>query len=274
MFSRKVSAWHIIYLILFTVIINVFLLAICPGRVSDAAMDNISFASAIVSIVLALVSIVYSLQSGFATSNQFEGIKNIEGNIQDELRKFQALRDTISQAVEPIKDTVGELQQTTQDIQKTTGDIQKAQDNMIRNLDDLNNPITLKVLDLKDSSKKRDITLTHTMVVTLYAAFMSKEKNMDIPFHVFASFIGAKSHYAEGMLETLSALDDGIKLEQGSSPTRKKVTNFNEETFGTKTELRDKAVANPNKRIGADFKSAIDEYYSDFKNQQAKDSVG
>lgn len=273
MFSRKVSAWHIIYLILFTVIINVFLLAICPGKVSDAAMDNISFASAIVSIVLALVSIVYSLQSGFATSNQFEGIKNIEGNIQDELRKFQALRDTISQAVEPIKDTVGELQQTTQDIQKTTGDIQKAQDNMIRNLDDLNNPITLKVSSLKDSSKKRDIILTHTMVVTLYAAYMSKDRNMDIPFHVFASFIGAKSHYAEGMLETLSALDDGIKLEQGSSPTRKKVTNFNEETFGTKTELRDKAVANPNKRIGKDFISAIDEYYSDIKNQQAKDSV-
>ena len=145
---------------------------------------------------------------------------------------------------------------------------------MKRNLDDLNNPITLDVLDLKDSSKKRVITLTHTMVVTLYAAFMSKEKNMDIPFHVFANFIGAKSHYAEGMLETLSALDDGIKLEQGSSPTRKKVTNFNEETFGTKTDLRDKAIANPNKRIGEDFISAIDEYYSDIKNQQAKDSVG
>lgn len=274
MFSKKVSVWHIIYLVLFTVIINVFLLSICPGRVSDAAMDNISFASAIVSIVLALVSIVYSLQSGFSTSNQFEGIKNIEGNIQNELRKFQDLRDTISQAVKPINETVGKIQQTTEDIQKTTGDIQKAQDNMKRNLDDLNNPITLKVSDAKDSSKKRNITLTHTMVVTLYAAGMSKEKEMDIPFHVFANFIGAKSHYAEGMLEALSALDDGIKVEQGSSSTRKKVTSFNEETFGTVSELRAKAIANKNKRIGVDFISAIDDYYSDIKNQQAKDSVG
>lgn len=274
MFSRKISVWHIIYLVLLTVIINVFLLAICPGRVSDAAMDNISFASAIVSIVLAVVSIVYSLQSGFTSSNQFEGIKNIEGNIQNELRKFQDLRDTISQAVEPIRVVVGEIQQTTVDIQKTTGDIQKAQDNMKRNLDDLNNPITLNVADSKDSSKKRDITLTHTMVVALYAAAMSKEKNMDIPFHVFANFIGAKSHYAEGMLDTLSALDDGIKLEHGSSSTRKKVTSFNEETFGTKVELRTKAIANPNKRIGEEFISAIDEYFSDVKNQQAKDSIG
>jgi len=274
MFSKKVSVWHIVYLVLLTIIINVFLLAICPGRVSDAAMDNISFASAIVSIVLALVSIVYSLQSGFSSSNQFEGIKNIEGNIQDELRQFQSLRDTISQAVEPIKIVVGEIQQTTVDIQKTTGDIQKAQDNMKRNLDDLNKPITLNVLDSKDSSKERNITLTHTMVVALYAAAMSKEKNMDIPFHIFANFIGSKSHYAEGVLEALSALDDGIKLEQDSSPTRKKVTKFNEKTFGTKVELRAKAVVNPNKRIGEEFISAIDGYFSDVKNQQAKDSIG
>ncbi len=274
MFSKKVSIWHIIYLIVLTVIVNVFLLAICPGRVSDAAMDNISFASAIVSIVLAVVSIVYSLQSGYSSTNQFEGIKNIEGNIQEELRKFQDLRDTISQAVKPIKDIVGEIQKTTVDIQKTTGDIQKAQDNMKRNFDDLNKPITLNVSDSKDSSKKRDITLTHTMVVALYAAAMSKEKNMDIPFHIFANFIGFKSHYIEGMLEALSALGDGIKIEQGTSVTRKKVTNFNEETFGTAVDLRAKAVANPNKRIGEEFISAIDQYYSDVKNQQAKDSVG
>lgn len=271
MFSKKISIWHIIYLVLLTIIINVFLLAICPGRVSDAAMDNISFASAIVSIVLALVSIVYSLQSGFSSSNQFEGIKNIEGNIQNELRQFQTLRDTISQAVEPIKIEVGKIQQTTFDIQKTTGDIQKAQDNMKRNLDDLNKPITLNVSDLKDHTKKKDVTLTHTMVVALYAAAMSKDKNMDIPFHVFAKFMGAKSHYAEGMLDTLSALDDGIKLEQGSSPTRKKVTNFDQNIFGTKVELKTKAIANQNKRIGEDLISAIDDYFSDVKNQQAKD---
>lgn len=33
-------------------------------------------------------------------------------------------------------------------------------------------------------------------------------------------------------------------------------------------------MANTNKRIGVDFISAIDDYYSDIKNQQAKDSVG
>ena len=59
-----------------------------------------------------------------------------------------------------------------------------------------------------------------------------------------------------------------------SSSTRKKVTSFNEETFGAVSELRAKAMANTNKRIGADFIAAIDDYYSDIKNQQPKDSVG
>ena len=59
-----------------------------------------------------------------------------------------------------------------------------------------------------------------------------------------------------------------------NSSTRKKATGFNEETFGTVSELRAKAIAIKNKRIGVDFISAIDDYYSDIKNQQAKDSVG
>ena len=142
------------------------------------------------------------------------------------------------------------------------------------NLEGLNNTFTLKVSDTKDSSKKRNVTLTHTMVVALYAAAKSKESNMDIPYHIFANFMGFKSHYAEGMLEALSALDDGIKLEIGSSSTRKKVTNFDENTFGSISELREKAISNPNKRIGADFIAAIDEYFSNVKNQQAKDSIG
>lgn len=55
-----------------------------------------------------------------------------------------------------------------------------------------------------------------------------------------------------------------------SSSTRKKATSFNEETFGTVSELRAKAMANKNKRIGADFISAIDDYYSDIKISRQK----
>lgn len=267
MCSKKISIWHVIYLILLTVVVNVFLLAICPGRVSEAAMDNISFASAIVSIVLALVSIVYSLQSGFSSSSQLDSIKNIEGNIHAELKNFQKLRDTIFEMINPIESVVGNLQ-------KSTGDIQKAQDSINKNVDGLNKTVSLTVLDSKGENKEKNITLTHTMVVSLYAAIRSKETGMDLPFHVFANFIGGRSYYVEGMLEILNALGDGITMTVGSSSTRKKIIDFDQNKFGTKAELKKKAEENPIKKIGYEFIAAIDDYYSDMKNQQPKDSVG
>ena len=266
-FSMKISASHILYWLLITIIINIFLFCVCPGRVSDEAMDNISFASAIVSIVLALVSIVYSMQSGFSSSSQMEGVREIEGNIQKELGKFEDLRQTISQSLDPINITVRNLQ-------KTAGDIQKAQDDMKKNIEGLFNPVTVEVSDANNVGKKKDIILNHIMIVSLYAAAKSFETTMDLPFHIFASYVGYRSHYSEGMLEGCAAIEDGLTIETGSNPTRKKVTKYNDKTFGTAEELREKAIANPNVRLGKNFIEALDEYFSDIKNQQSRDSIG
>lgn len=267
LFSKKISVSHILYWLLITIIINVFLFCICPGKVSDSAMDTVSFASAIVSIVLALVSIVYSMQSGVSSSTQMEGIREIEGNIQKELNKFEELRDTISDALDPINNTV-------QSIQKTAGDIQKAQDDMKRNFEGLFNPITVKMPDAKDETKNKDITLNHIMIVSLYAAARSKETGMDIPFHIFANFVGPQAHYSEGMLDGWAAIDDDLVIEKGSNPNRKKVSQYNSSTYGTVDELKEKALSNTNTRLGRDFIDAIDKYYCDIKNQQSKDSIG
>lgn len=266
-FSMRISASHILYWLLITIIINIFLFCVCPGRVSDAAMDNISFASAIVSIVLALVSIVYSMQSGFSSSSQMEGVREIEGNIQKELGKFEELRQTISQSLDPINTTV-------RTIQKTAGDLQKAQDDMKKNIEGIFSPVTFKISDAKETGKKKDITLNHIMIVSLYAAAKSHETSMDLPFHIFASYVGPQAHYSEGMLEGWAAIDDGLAIEKGSNPTRKKVTKYNAEIFGTTEELRSKAISNPNVRMGKEFIESLDEYFSDIKNQQSKDSIG
>lgn len=266
-FSMRISATHILYWLLITIIINIFLFCVCPGRVSDEAMANISFASAIVSIVLALVSIVYSMQSGFSSSSQMEGVREIEGNIQKELGKFEELRQTISQSLDPINTTV-------RNIQKTAGDIQKAQDDMKKNIEGLFNPVTVEISDAKELGKKKDITLNHIMIVSLYAAARSFETTMDLPFHIFASYVGYQSHYSEGMLEGWAAIDEGLTIEKGSNPTRRKVTKYDCNIFGTADELRGKAISNPNVRMGRDFIEALDDYFSDIKNQQSKDSIG
>ena len=266
LFSRKISIWHVIYLVILTFTINIFLFVICPGKVNDEAMSNISFASAIVSIVLALVSIIYTLQSGVSSANRLEGIKNIEDNIHEELYKFRSLRDTISEYIDPIRKTVG-------DIQKTAGDIQRAQDDMKKNIDGLFDSVKIQVSD-KSNNNKKDLNLNHIMVVSLYAAAKSKDTGMDIPFHIFANYVGPQAHYSEGLLEGLAMLSNDIKIEKGSAATRKKTTTYVESSYGTLDELRNKAITNPNKRLGVDFIGAIDKYFSDIKNQQVKDSVG
>lgn len=229
LFSRKISVWHIIYLVIITVTVNVFLFAICPGKVNNDAMNNVSFASAIVSIVLALVSIIYTLQSGFSSSNRLEGIKTIENNIQEELKNFQSLRDTISNSIDPIKKTVG-------DIQKTAGDLQKAQDDMKKNIDGLFDSVEIQVSDKNGEDKKKELNLNHIMVVSLYAAAKSYETKMDIPFHIFANYVGAQAHYSEGLLDGLAVLSDDIKIVQGSTATRKKVIEYNSSSYGTSDE--------------------------------------
>lgn len=93
-------------------------------------------------------------------------------------------------------------------------------------------------------------------------------------YHKVTDYLGEKKHYAEGMLEALSALNDGITLIQGSSSTRKRVTQFDENKFGSQSELREKAISNPIKHIGIEFIEALENYYSNIENQNAKDSVG
>ena len=265
LFSRNVSMCHIFYILLITVIVNVFLLVICPGRINQDAMDNISFASAIVSIALAVISILYSLQSGLSSSSQFNSIKNIEGNIQSELSKFEKLRESIIASIEPINKTVWE-------IKKTAGDLSKAQDDIKVNMDVLYRKTTVEV-PCGGHKENKELSLSHIMVVTLYAAAKSKETGMDLPFHKFSQFVGMQSHFCEGVLVSLSTFSDGLTVEQGSRSTRKKVKKYDEHVFGCTKELRAKAVGNIDTRLGNEFILSLDNYYSDSKNQIPSDSV-
>ena len=69
------------------IMFTVMVLLIMPGRVSDDAYQNFSFAATITSIVLAVVSIIYSLQSGLSSVGQLNAISDIEGKISQEIKK-------------------------------------------------------------------------------------------------------------------------------------------------------------------------------------------
>lgn len=77
-------------------------LLIIPGRINDDAYQNFSFAATITSIVLALVSIVYSLQSGLSSVGQLHSVIEIESQISNEIKKFSGIDEKIRNALVPI----------------------------------------------------------------------------------------------------------------------------------------------------------------------------
>lgn len=110
--SRKISMWHFVYVILFCIMFSIVTLVLIPGRVNDDAYQNFSFAATITSIVLALVSIVYSLQSGLSSVGQLHSVIEIESQISNEIKKFSGIDEKIRSALVPISSQVGNIQKT------------------------------------------------------------------------------------------------------------------------------------------------------------------
>ncbi|WP_282193650.1 hypothetical protein [Muribaculum intestinale] len=102
--------WHLIYIIgiLLTIL---FCVIICLSKesVSDAAMDNVSFASAIVSIVLAVVSIVVSLYATFSTSANLGSMQDVAHGIKRSLSKIKSLKDVADDSNRRIQELTSRM---------------------------------------------------------------------------------------------------------------------------------------------------------------------
>lgn len=90
---RKISWWHLVYVVLLLLTVLVCVI-VCLSResVCDAAMDNVSFASAIVSIVLAVVSIVVSLYATFSTYSNLGSMEHVDRSIRRSLKHLRNIR--------------------------------------------------------------------------------------------------------------------------------------------------------------------------------------
>lgn len=201
--NRKIPFFHFAYLILICFILMLVALVIMPGRVSEAAYENFSFAATITSIVLAVVSIIYSLQSGLSNVRQLNTISEIESKISREINKFSDIDKTIRDAFVPIASQVG--------------DIKQSQDNLHTEM--------LRISKVEINDKDIRIEGPVILFVVLYAAAKSFLTGMDMPYHKFSEYVGIQSRYCEGLLDAISIFhSDKLKIEQGSRSTRKKLS--------------------------------------------------
>jgi hypothetical protein len=251
--SKSISLLHLIYVVIICLIIMIFVLCIAPGRINQYAYDNFAFAATITSIVLAVVSIVYSLQSGLSSVGQLNSIREIENQITAELAKFTGIEDAIKKAINPISQQVG--------------DIQKSQDEM----HDQMLKLSERPYESTAITDEHGGSFSEVMCITLYAAALSKDKDMDLPFHIFEKYLGAKqTRYCEGLLDGISSYNpDKLRVTQGSFSLRRKVDVFN---INSTDFWRSKIQSIEDEKLATNFVKYIDHYYSDKKNQLPRDT--
>lgn len=278
LWSRKISIWHIVYLVIICLIINVFLLCIVPGRINNDAYQNFSFAATITSIVLAVVSIVYSLQSGLSSVAQLNGIKDIESKIGTELTRFANLESSIKDAV---REGITPLEASMGDIKQRQDEISKSQDILANNWRELmqttmsfnEKPAETTAEDSESTTKLLAVDAPQIFSVILYTCICSHETQKDIPYHVLGHFFGVRRYYCEGVINSLATFNrNSMTLKVGSKHTRQVVSEYNASELGSKEWLRKKVLEGKNAELGNDIILELDKYFT--ATPSSEDSEG
>ncbi len=100
--GKKISIVHLYYTIAIALLIILGLILVIPDKISSVAFENFSFAATLVSIVLAVVSIVYAIQSGGESLKNMTGVQQIESSIEEQLHKLSNLEESITRNVKSI----------------------------------------------------------------------------------------------------------------------------------------------------------------------------
>lgn len=269
--TRKVSIWHIMYITLVFIVLGICLLCIIPGRINDDAYHNFSFAATITSIVLAVVSIVYSIQSGLSSVGRMSNISEIESNINKEIARFSTLEASIK---EGVKDVLTPIQASMGDIQQRQNDIQKAQDDMARNFSEMMSVNSEAIKTAKVKGKKESFpqnNIPQIFAVILLTCLYSHKTGKDIPYHILGRYFGVRSYYCEGVINSLFVFDkDSMQIGEGSKLNRQKVLVFDEIKYGNENQLKKLVIDGKNAKLGNDIYVALHDY---FYKENCNDSV-
>lgn len=260
--SNKIYLYHLVYVIIIFVIIQLFLLVICPGRVNSYAFDNFSFASTLVSIVLAVVSIVYTLQSGRTSMEQQSDIKNIEERIRREINKFSTIDKRINKALRPIESNINDIKQQTSDIKRS---LDNNQNLLFMNSDkkSSNNETNNDKGDFEFISK-----LPIMFNLVFYACMQCVGTGKPFPFRTFKSIVGDKYYYCLGVIKSLAIFkSDILGISYSSTSDRLNIKHFDSSKINVNSinDLRYFLCSYNDKEVDT-IVFALDDYFGKDKN--------
>ena len=116
--------YNIVYLSIIFILIILVIIVACKYRVGDTAMVNFTFAATVVSIVLAVVSIVYTLVSGGSMIHFFGKLEMIEQRLDKEVGDITKLKNQIEEILQHARAIDYKL--TKDDIQNEREPVQSA----------------------------------------------------------------------------------------------------------------------------------------------------
>lgn len=252
--DKKVSVCHIVYIALICAIFCLFVILMCPGKISEEAYTNFSFAATITSIVLAVVSIVYSLQSGLSSVGQLNSIKDVEVSIKNEVQKFSDIEGAIKKVIDPIEKSMGEIKRTTTDIKNQTGEISKK----IFEESLLEKPQSESTSEGKGYESAENANWPSMFYVIFYMCQQSYEKHKEMPYSEFRSRFQEETwYYCLGVVKGLAVFRPEILEFTSESNTRVLITKYDDTALKSKSFLRNEIA-----KVNGDVLTLFDNYFN------------
>lgn len=228
--SDKISKLHLYYILAICSLIIISILLQIRYPVSEVAFENFSFASTITSIVLAVVSIVYSIQSGNASNIQLNNVRDIDAEIKKQLEDFGHIEENLSKLLDG-------------GISKIQKDVKSLNEGQLEISSLLNDFDKVKIVTSKKDSENNSMFTGGSAYgyILLYACSLSFNKNIDLPIRVFDENQSDYNYWLGFFVAIVAALPDKIQIEPNeneSSPLASHISMFDEEFLGASSKIR------------------------------------
>ncbi len=185
---------HIRYILLVCLLICLFVVLVVPKHVTEEAFQNFSFAATITSIVLAVVSIVYSLYSSGGIATSIGEMKQVEQELEEEIKDIPDLKRHVSDTIDDLKSNILEaIHADRQASDSKTEELAKSMNDMHAEIAGL----TSKVL--KDDSQEKEEEQSDVFDYSvnsingnllLYAIVNAEKKNIPLNLKRISDIIG------------------------------------------------------------------------------------
>ena len=272
MMQRKYHAYrlHIRYVIFFCLLVCLFIILVAPCHVSDEAFQNFSFAATITSIVLAVVSIVYSFYSSGGLTMSIGEMKQVEKELKEEIRNIPDLKNHVSQTVDDLKDNIlkalDENRQASDS--KTEKILETVHNEMVKYRSNSGKENDEKPKSDDQMKSERFDYFTNSIIGNLLIYTLYKSWTTKTPFNILSiakiiSFNGAD--YLQGFLVALTTGTGMFKYDNDDSFTTITVKEL-DATYFSLGDITNKILESTDKdSVKKDYKTkmdAIDDFFN------------